>query len=210
MTGTLAFNNGNKISLLGAKTYNINSSVGNEQLNVVSNTGKGLIIAGADDTLYYFDGENRYRILNEGDGVANSDLSNLSNTGLSKFVLKEGDSMTGALYVPSPADDDNSTRVATTAWVNRILGSGKVLGRMDFDSGINVSVTQSSSYTIPDDGYIFILSANTDLYINGKRVFSNNFGGTHLIPVSKNDVLSLLTGIMTGTVVVTFCPQKTN
>lgn len=224
MSGALTFTNGNKITLVGANTYNINSANGSEQLNILSNVGRGLIMAGTNDTLYYYDGENRYKILNENDNVANQDLSNLSNAGEAKIVLKSGDSMTGALYVPSPADDDNSTRVATTSWVRKfILESGIMLGRMDYSNAIpNIDI--SNGYTILSNGYIIgsnlsgsgsgaisvFLQINNTIVggINGANTAT--YSSERVLPVSAGDFISIGTAgtVPTKRGSITFVPQK--
>lgn len=42
-------------------------------------------------------------------------------------VSKSGDTMTGELYVPTPDYSDNSTRVATTEFVNLVVPTGTVI-----------------------------------------------------------------------------------
>ena len=108
----------------------------------------------------------------------------------------------------SPAASDDSTKLATTAWVRALLGDINMLGRIDFDSGtqftISATVTKSknitgmSTYTILSDGYISLLELSTTgsgdaiisnallkIIINGATVIRKDFYG--FIPVSSGD-----------------------
>lgn len=121
MTGNLTMSNAKRIEFLGQKKYSIGALNGQKQFTLYSSDGRGLNLNGNDDQPCYFNGELSFRLLHEGDSVANQDLSNLSNTGLEKFVAKTGDTMTGALFVVSPALSSDSTQVSTTAWVRSLL-----------------------------------------------------------------------------------------
>lgn len=136
----------------------------------------------------------------------------------SRYVQKAGDTMTGALAVQAnisstgtisagtsmttvtPAANSNDTTVPTTAWVRTFLGSVNMLGRMNYNAAVDVSVSRNSSYTVPSKGYIviydmYVYSGGTiTLKVNGHTVCSKSTSTSYfqfgLLPVSQGDVLT--------------------
>ena len=150
-------------------------------------------------------------------------------TAASTYVDKAGDTMTGALTVQAnitstgdvsaanvtattkmttvtPATGSDDTTVPTTAWVKSILGSANMLGRMNYNAAVSISLSNNGTYTAPSKGYIYvseIYGSNTipftTGYINDNALFTSTVtssidAGSYVrvfYPVSQGDVLKV-------------------
>lgn len=112
-------------------------------------------------------------------------------------VSKYGDTMTGALKVPTPATSANDTTVPTTAWVRNYI-----VGFPNFSAGITIDALDPSTYTAPSNGWVhFVTSGGSDgrntLNINGTQVYyqANQGSGASacscFLPVKKGDKIKL-------------------
>ena len=165
MTGPLTMDYGNRLTFLGGKTYNLRSASGSSQFNLYSSNGKGLLIQGENDNLYYYDGTNSYRLYDTSYPVANPSLSNLDASGQSKFdskVNKSGDTMTGNLILSKSAEH---------------------FVAKDTDLDINITPTGSNV----DGGFFSIKDKNDQLF---SRIFAssttNGYNATSMQVTASN------------------------
>ena len=109
--------------------------------------------------------------------------------------------------VATPPTSDNSTQIATTAFVNNFFNTaGKVTTKCMPNYAAGVSI--SSNYTVPSDGFIFCgLAGNGSelTTINGKRIavtYDTGVSGSLpqiCAPVSKGDVFKTNSQLKWGT-----------
>lgn len=91
---------------------------------------------------------------------AETNDSTLTVTG--KATFNGGVAMAGECIAPTPAADDNSTKIVTTEWVNTLINSSNntKIGAPDFERAISKSITgyyqNIQSYYMPYDGYVFV------------------------------------------------------
>ena len=129
-------------------------------------------------------------IINEGN-FANTNLSNLSEAGLA---------------------------VISNA-VNSAMGSSNMLGRMNYNSAISISLKNNQTYTAPSKGYLYItgvysgtdsvsVKINNNVIITGTSSASSSYP-YQFYPVSQGDVLSAIGGPSTSISLVSgfFAPQ---
>lgn len=129
-------------------------------------------------------------------------VASLHNTGETNTVtliarglatLNGGVAMSGECTAPTPAADDNSTKIVTTEWVNTLINSSNntKIGAPDFERAISKSITgyyqNIQSYYMPYDGYVFVTgrtipSNATNWYISLNAYPSGiEDEGTHII-----------------------------
>ena len=113
----------------------------------------------------------------------------------------------GTPTAPTQASTNNSTRIATTAFVNNFFNTaGKVTTKCMPNYAAGVSI--SSNYTVPSDGFIFCgLAGNgsESTTINGKQIavtYDTGVSGSIpqiCAPVSKGDVFKTNSQLKWGT-----------
>lgn len=99
---------------------------------------------------------------------------------------------------PTPATSDNSTKIATTAWVNNKKADIVSWGCPNYSAGVGFTFNASTSYKAPKDGFIFIYTGrdndqSSNIKINGTQVGYSIAYWTNIqyfFPVCKGDVIS--------------------
>jgi hypothetical protein len=134
-----------------------------------------------------------------GDNVLSFPIRDKSgNWHTSLAYVTNGTTAYGTCDTPSSATD-NSTKIATTAWVNNHINNSTIKTKivrwslLNYNSLVTIS-NISSGYTAPNDGVVMYNSDSQDNpTINGKSIpiagnDSGNEGPTYL-PVAKGDVV---------------------
>lgn len=116
-------------------------------------------------------------------------------------VDKDGNIITTA---PTPATSDNSTKIATTQFVNNVLSANKETfvgwGIPNYSAGVDIFSSVTTGYTVPKKGVVMVYTlpaANAcQITINGVVVVNKaGTGGSYAIaatlPVDKNDVVKV-------------------
>lgn len=143
-------------------------------------------------------------------GVANDGTG-----GINSFTISKDGTSTFNYEVNgiTPATNDNSTKFATTEYVNNKISSSDGSGRsVSWDSQINVgNLSANQVYTAPANGYILGYSANDGnasvlIKINEKEAgYAGNIS-SFIVPVAKGDKFVCTSEI--GVKKVKFIPYK--
>lgn len=88
-------------------------------------------------------------------------------------VSKYGDTMRGALNVPTPSSSANDTTVPTTAWVRNLLSSDKLIIPQYTN---RVSIGGNTTFTAPSNGVIVTLATSGGDYVNCQIRANNSTG----------------------------------
>ena len=204
-TGVNTFDNNGKLLLLdsAARTFNLKSTEyditekhAQEYYGIIRFSDKNDKEAGRFDVWNYTENETVARML----------VFNKNRSLASIHVLLKDDG-TVITYAPTPPTTDNSTQIATTAFVNNFFNTaGKVTTKCMPNYAAGVSI--SSNYTVPSDGFIFCgLAGNgsESTTINGKRIavtYDTGVSGSLpqiCAPVSKGDVFKTNSQLKWGT-----------
>ena len=190
--------NSNAISSPPVSTYSYNSDnnlnyfLGNRVYDAIV----GVYISDANGKITSFNPKTAFHAVDYFDYD-----SRVSDIGDSK-VSKTGDTMTGALKVPTPASTTNDTTVPTTEWVRNLLEQEKtkLMGIPNTKAGVAFTVSRSVSdsgiqYSVPANGIIVINSASSGsddipvLLINGNNVGDPNTTASHIHMVLSGDTI---------------------
>ena len=153
----------NVIAPLVEKTYIVkNSTTGSQSIQIIGSSGLGVTIPNGATASVYCDGTNFYsaQVNTVGNQTINGNLSvtgtttlsgaltyggvTLSNavTGTGNMVLSASPTLTGAPIAPTQTAGDNSTKIATTAYVaTAVTGGLATLGTMATQNANNVAIT---------------------------------------------------------------------
>ncbi len=150
-----------------------------------------------------------------GTGVTSTELGYLDGvtsnvqTQLNAKAPLASPALTGAPTAPTPAVADNSTKIATTAWVT----SNSTKNSFKPNWAGKVSVSPNTNYTAPSNGSLAykcsVWNRTPKLTINSVDIFS--YGGNVIagffgsVPVCKGDVINLSGD---GEAVIYFVPFK--
>jgi len=138
---------------------------------------------------------NNYRVVNVADPVNNKDAVNLeylttnltaflsgNNTWSGNNVFSGDNTFSGTTTGVTPAVSDNSTKLATTAWVIGYLGNSTnkasivSWGMPDYSSGVSFA----SGSTTSSNGFLklrFHETAKATVNVDGVKVYDHGWGG---------------------------------
>lgn len=165
--------------------------------------------------LWYNDGTNIYPLVSTKDNNTDNFISNPSYIGTSwarpfpslglNNVWTGTNTFSGTVSLGSsatattPSASDNSTKVATTAWINLSGVKSKIVGwgMPDYSSGVSVG---TSGYTATSNGIVAVTftggkgGVTLGIYINGSQITAARADYNNLLvftfPVAKNDTIS--------------------
>lgn len=123
------------------------------------------------------------------------------------YLPLSGGTLTGVVNGVTPTADDNSTKIATTAWIENIF-LNKLVAKLAASAATSISSLNTSSlfyrmlswaltasgvsYNIADNGYVCLGSFFGGLIIQWGIVTTNNGNGTMVLPISANNLISVL------------------
>lgn len=131
---------------------------------------------------------------------ADKDLSNVESVAQNSPVATKQDVTTAsnaAQNALTKAEQAQSSVSNLQTQINSLNTEvSKMLGRMNFNARVDISLEQGESYTIPSKGYLWILSVGVGqdtqggAYINGGLIAPGSTTVYAFVPVSAGDVLS--------------------
>ena len=213
----------NVIAPLVEKTYIVkNSTTGSQSIQIIGSSGLGVTIPNGATASVYCDGTNFYsaQVNTVGNQTVNGNLTvtgtttlsgaltyggvTLSNavTGTGNMVLSASPTLTGSPIAPTQTAGDNSTKIATTAYVaTAVTGGLATLGTMATQNANNVAITGGTI-----TGSYGLTAANATNLTGSGTISSTTTGTTQALGTNNTTIattaFALANGIPSGAIVM--------